>query len=103
MFALTSVTVACSLAMRSLIFPTGKKFHQLDPVTKEAMQSALNVQSTFLDMLCSTTSRQLPHSVLELHHAKPTSVSQLEEHLQATTAEQFPGNHKLSLNSDPVR
>lgn len=95
MFALTSVTVACSLAMRSLIFPTRKKIpSELDPVTKEAMQSALNVQSTFLDMSFSTASRQLSHSVLELHHAETTTcVSRLEAHPQATTPEQFPGNH----------
>jgi hypothetical protein len=52
------------------------------------MQSALHIQSTFLDMLRSTTARHLPHSVLELHCAKTTtSASQLEAHLQAALVE----------------
>jgi hypothetical protein len=94
---MTTVIVACSLAMRSSIFPTGKKIpSELDPVSKEVMQSALNIQSKFLDILCSTTPRHLPHCVLELRHAETTtSASQLEEYLQAAPAEQFPGNHSI--------
>jgi hypothetical protein len=55
--------------------PTGKEPSELDPATKEAMQSALDVQSTFLD-----TSRS-------------TSASQLQEYLQVAPVQQFPENH----------
>jgi hypothetical protein len=56
------------------------------------MQSALDVQSTFLDISRSTIFEQLPHCVLELHHAKTTtSASKPDANLQAVLAEQFPG------------
>jgi hypothetical protein len=55
------------------------------------MQSALDVQSTFLDMSLSDTAGYLPHIVLELRRAETTtSVSHLEAHIQAAPAEQFP-------------
>jgi hypothetical protein len=69
--------------------PTGRNPSALDPATEEAMQSALHVQSTFLDMSCSTTAGHLPHSALELRRA-----SQLEAHLHAPV-EQFPENHDI--------
>jgi hypothetical protein len=60
------------------------------------MQSALHVQSNFLDMSRSTTAGYLPHSPLELRRAETTtSTSQLEAHLQAALVEQFPENHDI--------
>jgi hypothetical protein len=60
------------------------------------MQSALHVQSTFLDMSGSTIAEHLPHSSLELRRAETTtSASQLEAHHQAVPVEQFPGNRDI--------
>jgi hypothetical protein len=60
------------------------------------MQSALHVQSTFLDMLRSTTAGHLPPSALVLRRAETTtSASQLEAHLQAAPVEQFSENHDI--------
>jgi hypothetical protein len=48
------------------------------------VQSATDVQSTFLDMSRSTTAGHFPHSVLELHRAEAiNSASQREAHLPA--------------------
>jgi hypothetical protein len=55
------------------------------------MQSALDIQSTFLDISPSTTAGHFPHSVLELRHAEAiTSTSQPEAHLPAAPVKQFP-------------
>jgi hypothetical protein len=63
------------------------------------MQSALDIQSTFLDMLCSTTAGHLPQSALELRHAETTtSASQLGAHLQAAPVEYFPEYHDITLS-----
>jgi hypothetical protein len=60
------------------------------------MQSALHVNSTYLDMSRSTTTGHIPHSALELRRAVTTSsASQLEAHLQAAPVEQFPENHDI--------
>jgi hypothetical protein len=60
------------------------------------MQSALHVQSTFLDTSRSTTAGHLLHSALELRRTETTtSASQLEAHLQAAPVEQFPQNHDI--------
>jgi hypothetical protein len=61
-----------------------KDLSELDPATVQAMQSALDVQSTFLDMSLSTTAEHHSHCVLEIRHTETTtSSSQLEAHLQA--------------------
>jgi hypothetical protein len=52
---------------------TGKTPSELDPKTEEIMQSAIEMQSTFLDMSCSTTDGHLPHSSLVLRHVDTTS------------------------------
>jgi hypothetical protein len=76
--------------------PQEKNPLELVPATKEDMQSALRVQSTFLDMLLSTTAGHLPHSALELLHAETTtSASWLEAHFQAALVEQFPENRDI--------
>jgi hypothetical protein len=78
------------------VFPHERNPSELDLATEEAIQSALNVQSTFPSMSRSTTAGHLPHSALELHHAKTTtSVSQLETNLQAASAEEFPENYHI--------
>lgn len=69
--------------------PTGK-----DPAAKEAIQWALDIQSTFLDMLRSTTTWH-PPTVLELRPVETTSISQLEVHLQAASVKQLPANHDI--------
>ncbi|KDQ77205.1 hypothetical protein L798_05826 [Zootermopsis nevadensis] len=46
--------------------PQDKNPSASDPVTEEAMKSALHVQSTFLDVSSSTTAGRLAHSALEL-------------------------------------
>jgi hypothetical protein len=77
-------------------FPQEKILPETDPVTEEAMQSALDVQSPFLNtcMSHSTTAGHLPHSLLELCCAETTtSASHLEAQLQAAPAEQLPENH----------
>jgi hypothetical protein len=57
------------------------------------MLSALDVQSTFLDTSRIITAVHLSHSMLELRRSQTTtSASQLEAHLRATSAEQFPEN-----------
>lgn len=40
------------------------------PATEEAMQLALHLRSTFLDMSLSTTVRTLPRSALELRRTR---------------------------------
>jgi hypothetical protein len=60
------------------------------------MQSALDVQSIFLDMSCPITARRFPHSALGLRRAEiTTSASQLKTHLQAAPAEYFQENHDI--------
>lgn len=67
---------------------SGKYPSELDLVAWEAMQSALEVQSTFLDILRLTTAGYLPHTALELRRAEATiSASQLEAHPQAAPVE----------------
>jgi hypothetical protein len=79
---------------------TGKNPTELDLVIGEAMQSVPNIQSTFLDMSCSTTAGHLPHSMLEFCYAETTTpASQLEAHLQAAWVEHFPGNHDITEQS----
>jgi hypothetical protein len=79
---------------------TGKNPSELAPATGVAMQSALHVQSTFLDISRSTTAGHLPHSALDLRSAETTtSASQLEAHLQAAPVEQFPENHGITEQS----
>jgi hypothetical protein len=69
---------------------------ELDLATKEAMESAIHIQSTFLDMSHSTTAGRLPHSVLELHSAEITTpASLLESNLHAAPIEQFQENHSI--------
>jgi hypothetical protein len=69
---------------------------ELELLTEEAMQSAINIQSSFLDVSHLTTAGHLPHSVLKLHHAETTtSASQVEAHQQAAKIHQFPGNHDM--------
>jgi hypothetical protein len=46
---------------------------RLDPKTKETMQLALVIQSTFLDVSCSATAGHLPHSVLEFYCVESTT------------------------------
>jgi hypothetical protein len=76
--------------------PTGKNPSESDLVTMESMQSALNIQSSFLDMLHSTTAGHLPQSAQELCHAETTtSVSQLQAYHQATLVEQFTKNNDI--------
>jgi hypothetical protein len=54
------------------------------------MQSAINIQPTFLGMLSSITIGHLIFSALELHSDETTtSTSQLEAHIQTATVEQF--------------
>jgi hypothetical protein len=73
---------------------TGKNATDSDLVTGDTIQSAMNIQSTFLDMSRSPTTWHLPHSMLELCHAKTTtSASQLKAHLQAAWANHFLENH----------
>jgi hypothetical protein len=50
---------------------TRKYPSELSPATKEAMQSAFGVQSTFWDILRSSNVRHLTHSALELVVLKP--------------------------------
>jgi hypothetical protein len=75
MWASNAVTATCHEIFNSpgrdcvnllLQVSAQEKIHQLDKATEEVMQSALHVQSTFLDMLLSTTAGYLPHSMLEL-------------------------------------
>jgi hypothetical protein len=55
------------------------------------MQTALDIQSIFLDESRSTIAGHLAHSALEFRRVKATtSVSQLEAQLQAAPAEEFP-------------
>jgi hypothetical protein len=61
------------------------------------MQSAINVQPTFPDMLCATTIMHLTNSVLELHRDETiTSASQLEAHIQSASVEQFPESRNIA-------
>jgi hypothetical protein len=46
---------------------------EFDPVIEEAMQSALDIDSIFLDMSRSTTAGYLRHGVMELRRAKTIS------------------------------
>jgi hypothetical protein len=65
------------------------------------MQSALHVQSTFLDMSRSTIAGYLPHSALELRRAETTnSASQLKAHLQAAPVEHFTESHNIAEQSE---
>jgi hypothetical protein len=81
--------------------PTGENPSELDPATGEATQSALNVQSSFLDMSRSTTARPLLHSALELRRAETsTSASQLEGRLLAAQVERFPENRDIVERAD---
>jgi hypothetical protein len=76
--------------------PTERNPSEFVLATEEAMQSALDVQSTFLDMSRPTTADNLPHSALELRRAETTiSASQLEAHLQAASVEQLTENHDI--------
>jgi hypothetical protein len=103
MLALTAVTAAWSPAIRSMTVQGGTTEtcsfrcpHRKNPATKEAMQSALDIQSMFLDMSWSTTARHLPHSMLELRHVETTtSASQLQAHLQAALIIRFPENDNI--------
>jgi hypothetical protein len=64
---------------------------ELDLLIEEAMHSALDIQSTFLDMSHSITTRHHPHTAMDLSHAEiTTSASQLEAQLQAALTEHFP-------------
>lgn len=51
------------------ISPLGKNPSETDPATKKAMQSAFDVQSTFLDISLSTAPSHLTLSVPDLHCA----------------------------------
>jgi hypothetical protein len=63
----------------------------LDPVTKGAIQLAVHIQSTFLDLSCSTATRHFFNRVLELHCVETTTcAAQLEAYLPAALVEQFP-------------
>ena len=76
--------------------PMKKKFHKVFPATEEAVQWALHIQSTFLVVFHWSTFWHLPHSILELHHAKITvSASQLNEHCLVNPVEQFQGNYNI--------
>jgi hypothetical protein len=63
------------------------------------MQSAFDIQSTFLNFPSSTTSRytHLPHNVLELRRAETTisACSHQGAHLQAAQVKHFPENHDI--------
>jgi hypothetical protein len=72
-----------------------KKPSELDPATKEVMQSVLNVLPVFLDMLRSATAGRHAHSALELRRAETTSASQPGALLQAAPVEQLPGNRDI--------
>jgi hypothetical protein len=72
----------------------------LDPAIEEAMQSALDIQSIFLDISLSTIAGHLAHSALEFRRAKGTTfVSEPEAHLQAVPAEEFPKNQDIIQHS----
>jgi hypothetical protein len=82
------------------VAPQEKNPSDLYLATEEVMQSFLHIQSTFLDMLRSTTARYLTHSVLELHHLETiTSASELEANLQVAPVEQFQENHNIVEHS----
>jgi hypothetical protein len=60
------------------------------------MQSALDFQSTFQGMLCSSTTKYLPHTVLEIRRAESTIyASQLEAYFQENQSEQVPENRYI--------
>jgi hypothetical protein len=60
------------------------------------MQSALDVQSTFLDMSPPTTPGHFPQNDLELLRPETAnSAFQLEVHLQAAPVEQCSENHGI--------
>jgi hypothetical protein len=100
MLASTVVTPACiDVLIRNLkrlhqrspfAVTTGRTPSELDPTTEKAMQSALKVQSIFLDMSHSATARQFPHITLELRPAETiTPASLLEAHLVTAQVEQL--------------
>jgi hypothetical protein len=61
------------------VSPQEKRTLELDLETEEAMQSAPNLQSIFLDILCSTTAGHLPFSETEDRCAETaTSAHSLE-------------------------
>jgi hypothetical protein len=73
------------------VYAQEKDPSELDPTSEDAMKSALDVQSTFLDMSRSTTAGRLPHSALQFRRVETTSsASQPEADLQIAPAEQFP-------------
>jgi hypothetical protein len=64
------------------------------------MQSALDIQYTFMNTSRSVIAEHLPHSALELRRAEIiASASQLAVHLQAAPVEQFPENHDIVEHS----
>jgi hypothetical protein len=59
--------------------PSVKHPPEIDPVTLEAIKLDLDVQSTFLNILLSTTTGHFPHNDLGLRRAETaTSASQPE-------------------------
>jgi hypothetical protein len=68
----------------------GEHQSELNPAAEKAMQSALDSQSTFLDMLRSTTVGYLPHRELKPCRAQTsTSTSEFKAHLPATAVGWF--------------
>jgi hypothetical protein len=82
MLAFTIVTTVWSLqyswedCINALpqVSPQEKHPLELDLVTEETMQSALDIQSTFLDMSRSVTARHLPHTAMDISHAEITTL-----------------------------
>jgi hypothetical protein len=73
-----------------------KKQSQLDPLTMEAMKSAVDINFTSLDMLRSSTIELLPDVLLELNRFVTTmSASQLESHLEAALVEKSVENYDI--------
>jgi hypothetical protein len=60
------------------------------------MQSAFDIQFTFLDMSHSTTAGRLPRNAPELRRAETTaSAAQLQASLQEAPVEQLRKNHDI--------
>jgi hypothetical protein len=68
------------------------------------MKSGLDVQSTFLAIWRSTTAGRRPYGALERRRPETTaSASQLEAHIHAPQAEQFPEYHDMVEQSADSR
>jgi uncharacterized protein YgbK (DUF1537 family) len=88
------------VATTSAGVPTRKNISELNPATKEFMQSALGIKFVYLDTWRSTTAGHLARRTLELRRATTaTSVAQLQSYLQAVQVEALPQNHHIFEHS----